>query len=318
MELTNGTTVQEFVLLGFNSGPQKRFFLLILFTIIYISTLIENATIIMLVNIDAQLAQLPMYHFLANFSLLEICYVTATIPRMLFDLASSQGIISFKACFIQFYIFHSLGINENFFLSTMALDRYLAICHPLYYLSIMSPKNCSKLLAGCWMTGFLAYAAPITLTSRLSFCGSNVCDNFLCDQGLLTLACPPLGNVPLILSSLNVFFIVGNLIFIIISYGIIIVTLIKSSNQSSRKKGFSTISFHLMVVALLYGSVIAMYVAPSGKTQSRSAKIVVVFFTAITPFLNPMIYCLRNDQVKEALGRVLRRTELWLRKKMTM
>ncbi|XP_070584700.1 olfactory receptor 11G2-like [Erythrolamprus reginae] len=318
MELTNGTTVQEFVLLGLDSRPHKRFFLLIIFTIIYISTLTENTIIIMLVNVDTQLAQLPMYHFLANFFLLEICYVTTTMPRMLFDLASPQGIISFKACFIQFYIFFSLGVNENFFLSTMALDRYLAICHPLRYPTIMSPKNCSKLLAGCWMTGFLAYATPIILISRLSFCGSNVCDNFLCDQGLLTLACPPLGNGPFILFSLNILLIVGNLIFITISYGIIIVTLIKSSNQSSRKKGFSTISFHLMVVALLYGSVIAMYVTPSGKTQSRSAKIIIVFYTAITPFLNPMIYCLRNDQVKEALGRVLRRTELWLRKKMTI
>ncbi|XP_070584701.1 olfactory receptor 11G2-like [Erythrolamprus reginae] len=318
MELTNGTTVQEFVLLGLDSGPQKRFFLLILFSIIYIITLTENATIIMLVNVDAQLAELPMYHFLANFSLLEICYVTTTMPRMLFDLASPQGIISFKACFIQFYIYYSLGINETFFLSTMALDRCLAICHPLYYPTIMSPKNCSKLATGCWMTGFLAYAAPITLISRLSFCGSNVSDHFLCDQELLTLACPPLGNVPFVLFSLNILLILGNFIFVTISYGIIIVTLIKSSNQSSRKKAFSTISFHLMVVALLYGSVIGMYVAPNGKTQSRTAKIVVVFYTAITPFLNPIIYCLRNDQVKEALGRVLRRTELWLRKNMTI
>ncbi|XP_034267433.1 olfactory receptor 11G2-like [Pantherophis guttatus] len=317
MELANGTTVQEFILLGLASGPQKRFFLLILFTIIYISTLIENTTIITLVHVDTQLAQLPMYNFLANFSLLEICYVTTTMPRMLFDLASPQGIISFQACFIQFYIFYSLGINETFFLSAMALDRCLAICHPLYYPTIMSPKNCSKLVTGCWMAGFLAYAVPITLISRLSFCGSNVSDHFLCDQGLLTLACPPLGNTPLILFAMNIFLILGHLIFVTISYGIIIVTLIKSSNQSSRKKAFSTISFHLMVVALFYGSVVGMYVAPSGETQSRSAKIVIVFYTAITPLLNPMIYCLRNDQVKEALGRVLRRTEQWLRKKMT-
>uniref|UniRef100_A0A8C5RN69 G-protein coupled receptors family 1 profile domain-containing protein n=1 Tax=Laticauda laticaudata TaxID=8630 RepID=A0A8C5RN69_LATLA len=318
MELTNGTTVQKFILLGLEDGKQKRFFLFIIFTIVYISTLAENTTIIMLVRVDEQLAQLPMYHFLGNFSLLEICYVTTTIPRMLFDLISPQGIISFQACFIQFYIFYSLGSTEDFFLSAMALDRYLAICHPLYYSTVMSPKNCSKLVAGCWMAGILVYAVPIILISKLSFCGSNVLDHFLCDQGLLTLACPPLGNAPLILFSMNIFIILGNLIFVTISYGVIIVTLIKSSNQSSRKKAFSTISIHIMVVTLFYGSVAGLYVAPSGKDQSRAAKIVTVFYTAITPFLNPMIYCLRNSQIKDALGRLLRWMEQWLRKKITV
>ncbi|XP_032092230.1 olfactory receptor 11G2-like [Thamnophis elegans] len=315
MELTNGTTVHEFILLGLEEGNQKRFFLRILFTIVYISTLAENGTIIMLVRVDAQLAQLPMYNFLANFSLLEICYVTTTLPRMLFDLAFPRGIISFQACFLQFYIFYSLGSTEDFFLSAMALDRYLAICHPLYYPTIMSPKNCSKLVASCWMAGFLVYAVPIILISRLSFCGPNISDHFLCDQWLLSLACPPLGNVPLILFSMNIFIILGNLIFVTISYGVIIVTLIKSSNQSGRKKAFSTISFHLMVVALFYGSVAGLYVAPGGKDQSRASKIVTVFYTAVTPLLNPMIYCLRNNQMKEALDRLVRQVEQWLRKK---
>ncbi|KAM6449074.1 olfactory receptor 11H6-like [Liasis olivaceus] len=318
MELANGTTVQEFILLGLEGGQQKRFFLLILFTIIYISTLAENTTIIMLVHVDAQLAQLPMYNFLGNFSLLEICYVTTIMPRMLFDLTVPQGIISFQACFLQFYIFYSLGSTEDFFLSAMALDRYLAICHPLRYPTIMSQKTCFKLVAGCWIAGFLAYAATVILISRLSFCGPNVSDHFLCDQGILSLACPPLGNAPLILFAMNTFIILGNLIFVTISYGIIIFTLIKSSNQHSRKKAFSTISFHLMVVTLFYGSVAGMYVAPSGKSQSHVTKIVTIFYTAITPFLNPMIYCLRNNQMKEALDRVLRRMEQWLRKKMAL
>ncbi|KAG6539475.1 olfactory receptor [Crotalus adamanteus] len=317
MELTNGTTVQEFILLGLESGQHKRFFLLILFTIIYISTLAENAIIIMLVHVDAQLAQLPMYNFLGNFSLLEICYVTTTMPRMLFDLASPQGIITVQACFIQFYLFYSLGTTEDFFLSAMALDRYLAICHPLYYPLIMSPKNCSKLVASCWMVGFLVYIVPIILISRLSFCGPNVSDHFLCDQAILSLACPPFGNILHILFFMNIFIISGNLIFVTISYGIIIVTLIKSSNQSSRKKAFSTISFHLMVVTLFYGSVAGMYGTPSGGGQSRVTKIVTVFFTAVTPFLNPMIYCLRNNQMKEAIDRLLRRMEGWLRKNIT-
>ncbi|KAM6451817.1 olfactory receptor 11H6-like [Liasis olivaceus] len=319
MELANGTRVQEFILLGLESGQQRRFYLLIFFSFIYIITLIENTIIIIIVHVDVQLALLPMYILLGNFSWLEMCYVSTTVPRMIFDLASPQGIISFHVCFLQFYMFCSFGITECFFLSAMALDRYLAICHPLRYPRIMSQKNCSKLVAGCWIAGFLGYAAPIILISRLSFCGSNVIDNFVCDQGLLSLACPPFKNAsPSIEMSMNILIILGNFFFVMISYGIIIVTLIKSSNQRSRKKAFSTISFHLLVVTLFYGSVAGMYVAPSGKGQSHITKIVTVFYTAITPFLNPMIYCLRNNQVKEALGRVLRRMEQEMRKKVAL
>ncbi|XP_013926675.1 PREDICTED: olfactory receptor 11G2-like, partial [Thamnophis sirtalis] len=297
MELSNGTTVQEFILLGLERGQEKRFYLLILFSFTYVITLIENTIIIILVQLDDHLAKLPMYILLGNFSWLEMCYVTTTMPRMIFDLASPQGIISFQACFLQFYVFFSCGSTECFFLSAMAVDRYLAICHPLRYPTIMSSRNCSKLVVGCWIAGFLGYAVPVTLISRLSFCGSNVIDNFLCDQGLLSLACSPSKNVFFISQiSMNFLISLGNFAFVTISYGFVIATLIKSSNHHSRKKAFSTISFHLLVVILFYGSVAGMYVAPGGKTQSRTAKIVTVFYTAVTPFLNPMIYCLRNDQ----------------------
>ncbi|XP_063158631.1 olfactory receptor 11H6-like [Candoia aspera] len=320
MELANGTTVQEFILLGLEGGQQKRFLLLIFFTILYIITLIENITIITLVQVDAQLAQLPMYILLGNFSWMEMCYVTTTMPRMIFDLASPQGIISFQACFLQFYIFFSLGSTECFFLSTMALDRFLAICHPLRYPTIMSRKNCFKLVAGCWIAGFSGFAVPVTLISRLTFCGPNIIDHFLCDQDpLLALACPPLTKAPLIGQfSMNILIILGNLVFVILSYGTIILTLIKFSNQQSSKKAFSTISMHLVVVALYYGSAIGMYVHLGGENHPQMTKIVTLFYTAVTPFLNPLIYCLRNDQVKEAVGRVLRRTEGRLRKKDIM
>ncbi|KAM6449075.1 olfactory receptor 11G2-like [Liasis olivaceus] len=315
MELANGTTVQEFILLGLEGGLQRRFYLLIFFSFTYIITLIENTTIIILVHLDDHLAQLPMYILLGNFSWLEMCYVTTSIPRMIFDLASPQGIISFQACFLQFYVFCSFGSTECFFLSAMALDRYLAICHPLRYPTIMSQKSCSKLVAGCWIVGFLGYAAPAILISKLSFCGSNIIDNFVCDQVLLSLACLPFKNASFSSQmSMNILIILGNFSFVTISYGIIIVTLIKSSNQRSRKKAFSTISFHLMVVTLFYGSVAGMYVAPTGKGQSHVTKTVTIFFTAVTPFLNPLIYCLRNNQVKEALGKLLRRTEQWVKK----
>ncbi|XP_053120209.1 olfactory receptor 11H6-like [Hemicordylus capensis] len=320
METANGTKVQDFILVGFDIGQHNRLLILIVFAALYIITMAENITIITLVRVDTHLAHLPMYILLSNFSWLEICYVSTTVPRMLYDLASPYGIISFQACFLQFYIFFSLGSTECFFLSAMALDRYLAICHPLRYPQLMSPNSCYALVAACWVISFLGYSVPVCLISKLSFCGPNAIDHFVCDPGpLLSLACPPLGNTPLLYQfSMNILVILGNLFFVVLSYGAVILTLRKTSSQSGRTKAFSTISFHLVVVTLFYGSVAGMYVAPGGEGQSHITKVVTLFCTAITPFLNPLIYCLRNDQVREALGKLLRRKERCLRKKLTL
>ncbi|XP_060638928.2 olfactory receptor 11H6-like [Anolis sagrei] len=308
MENANGTTLKEFVLLGFGLDPSKQYIILIFFVLLYVLTLVENVTIITVVLLDAQLSQLPMYILLSNFSWMEICYVTTTVPRMLFDLTSSHGIISLQACLTQFYVLFSLGTTEFFFLSAMALDRYLAICHPLHYTQIMTPNSCYALVAACWFLGFLGYIVPVTLISTLSFCGPNIIDHFLCDPGpILSLACPPVGNIPLLCQIVINTLFLANVVFVVISYGIVIFTLMKSSNQGSRKKAFSTISMHLLVVTLFYGSVGGMYLIPSGENQSEFTKAITLFYTTITPFVNPLIYCLRNGQVKEALRRIIRR-----------
>ncbi|XP_053120202.1 olfactory receptor 11H6-like [Hemicordylus capensis] len=319
MEIPNRTVVQEFILLGFGTGQRERFLLLVFFTILYILTLGENIIMTALVLLDSRLAQHPMYILLGNFSWLETCYVSTTVPRMLFDLASPHGIISFRDCFLQFYIFFSLGNTECFFLSAMALDRYLAICHPLHYPQLMSQNSCYALVVACWVLGFLWYPVPVILLSKLSFCGPNIIDHFLCDPGpIISLACPPLGNVPHICQVLmNTIFLV-NVFCVMFSYSIVIVTLMKTSNQGSRRKSFSTILMHLLVVTLFYGSIAGMYLAPGGENQSEVTKAVTLFYTAITPFLNPLIYCLRNDQVKEALGRLWRRKVRWRQSKVTM
>ncbi|XP_063158642.1 olfactory receptor 11H6-like [Candoia aspera] len=319
MELANGTAVQEFILLGFQIDQQRQFLLLVFLMMLYVLTLIENSTIVTVVLIDGQLSQLPMYILLSNFSWLEICYVTTSVPRLLFDLATQNQVISFHACFLQLYIFFSLGNTEFFFLSAMALDRYLAICHPLHYANIMSPNFCYRLVAGCWMFGFLGYMAPVVLTSKLSFCGDNIIDHFVCDPvPILSLACPPLGKAPLTWQiSLTTQFL-GNVVFVMFSYGNVIYTLMKSSSKGHRKKGFSTISMHLLVVTIFFGTVGAMYVVPSGKSHSSVGKAITVFYAAVTPFLNPLIYCLRNDRVKQALGKLLRRMMGLLLKKIPM
>ncbi|XP_053120213.1 olfactory receptor 11H6-like [Hemicordylus capensis] len=313
METTNETGVKEFILLGFGGGQQKRFLLLIFLTVLYIFTLAENIAVITLVNLDTHLAQLPMYILLSNFSWLEICYATATVPRMLFDLTASHRTISFHACFLQFYIFFSLGSTECCFLSAMAFDRYLAICQPLRYPQMMSRDSCYVLVAICWALGFLCNIVPVTLFSKLSFCGPNIIDNLLCDpEPILSLACPPLGNTPLIAQIIRDVGVLFNVLFVVLSYSVVIINLMKSSSQGSWVKAFSTISFHLAVVTLFYSSVAAMYLIPGGENQSEVNKAVTLFYTAITPFLNPLIYCLRNDQVKEALNRLLKKKGRWL------
>ncbi|KAM3823775.1 olfactory receptor 11H6-like [Vipera latastei] len=306
MELANGTAVQEFILLGFGMDQQKRLLLLVFLIILYVLTLIENSTIITLVCRDNHLGQIPMYILLSNFSWLEMCYVTTTIPRMLFDLATHNQVISFHACFLQFYILFSLGITEFFFLSAMALDRYLAICHPLHYQITMSPHSCYILVATCWILGFLGYITPVVFLSKLSFCGPNIIDNFLCDLiPLLSLACPPLGKAPLICQIIGDIVFLSNVIFVMLSYGIVIYTLMKSSSKGNSRKGFNTICMHLLVVTLFYSTVGAMYLIPVGESHLKINKTITLFYVAIIPFLNPLIYCLRNNQVKEALHRLL-------------
>ncbi|XP_015275419.1 PREDICTED: olfactory receptor 11H6-like [Gekko japonicus] len=316
MEFTNGT-VQEFILLGFEVGQLQRLLLLVFFTLLYMLAMAENITIITLVVLDIHLSRLPMYILLRNFSWLEICYVNTTMPRMLLDLALSNKIISFGSCFLQFYVFCSLGSTECFFLSSMALDRYLAICHPLRYPQIMSPNFCYVLVTASWVLGFLASIVPVTLISMMSYCGPNVIDHFLCDPGpIMALACPPLPKAPIIsLIFINVLVILGNIVFTVLSYGSVIITLMKNSSKGNRGKSFSTISFHLLVVTLFYGPLAGIYIKPR-EADSNVTKIVTLCYTAITPFLNPLIYCLRNDQVKEALFRLWRRKAVFLKSKI--
>ncbi|XP_032090639.1 olfactory receptor 11G2-like [Thamnophis elegans] len=308
MEQFNATTLQEFILLGFKVGQQGRLFLLISFTLVYTLTLVENMVIILVVSQDAHLSSLPMYILLSNFSWMEVCYVSATVPRMLFDLSFPGGVISFHACFIQFYVSFSLGTTECFFLSAMALDRYLAICYPLQYTQIMSKKMCILLVTICWVIGFLWYLVPVFLISRLSFCGPNSIDHYICDSaGLLVLACHPPESLSLFCYVITSALILGTFLFIAVSYVGIIFTLAKRSSENTGNKGFQTVSSHLAVVTLFYGSVATMYIGHSEKNRTENIKVMTLFYSAGAPLLNPLIYCLRNNQVKEALVRVLRK-----------
>ncbi|XP_027698438.1 olfactory receptor 11G2-like [Vombatus ursinus] len=301
--------IAGFILLGFPCRRENQVLFFSLLLIIYILTLLGNGAIICAVVWDQKL-QTPMYILLANFSFLEIWYVTAVIPNMLVNFLSETKVISFSGCFLQFYFFFSLGITECFFLAIIAFDRYLDICQPLHYPAIMTGHLCTNLMISCWALGFLWYLVPIIIISQMSFCDPKIIDHFVCDSGpLLALMCT---RVPVMeftcstLSSLNLFAPFG---FIMGTYALVLRAVLRVPSVAGRQKAFSTCGSHLAVVSLFYGSVMVMYVKPASGHDSGTQKIVTLFYSVVTPFLNPMIYSLRNREMKEALRKVLGKRE---------
>ena len=278
-----------------------------LFSIVYLLTLMGNTCIIFAVCWDQRL-HTPMYLLLANFSFLEIWYVTSTVPNMLANFLSDTKVISFSGCFLQFYFFFSLGSTECFFLAVMAFDRYLAICRPLHYPSLMTRHLCNTLVISCWVLGFLWFPVPIIIISQMSFCGSRIIDHFLCDTSpVLQLSCTDTHFIELMAFALAVMTLVITLILVILSYILIIKTILKFPSAQQRKKAFSTCSSHMVVVSITYGSCIFMYIKTSAKERVSLNKGVAVLNTSVAPLLNPFIYTLRNQQVKDAFKQVLQR-----------
>nr|XP_028560454.1 olfactory receptor 11G2-like [Podarcis muralis] len=307
LDQANDTSLTAgFVLLGFPSlSPASRLLLCSLLSICYAFTLVGNLCIVWAVLRDSRLTHLPMYILLGNFSSLEMCYVSTTAPRMLWDLSSPlPGIISFNGCFLQFYFFFSMGTTESFLLAAMALDRYLAICHPLRYPMLMSPRFCCSLSAFCWVSGFLWFLVPIVLISKLHFCGPNTLDHFICDPGpLLASSCVPAPTTEMAFYSLSSIAIFGPFLFIVCSYAAVLKAVMQLPSAASRQKAFSTCTSHLAVVGLFYGSIMVTYVAP--EASGGSNKVVTLFYSVLTPLLNPVIYSLRNKEMKDALRRTL-------------
>ncbi|XP_003474398.2 olfactory receptor 11G2 [Cavia porcellus] len=301
----NTSTMTGFILLGFPCPREGQILLFVLFSAAYLLTLMGNASIICAVRWDQRL-HTPMYILLANFSFLEIWYITSTVPNMLANFLSDTKVISFSGCFLQFYFFFSLGCTECLFLAVMAFDRYLAIGMPLHYPSIMTRRCCTNLVLGCWILGFLWFLIPIVIISKMSFCGSKIIDHFLCDPGpLLALTCKKTAVIELVISTLNALPLVILLIFIMGSYALILKAVLKVPSATGKRKAFSTCGSHLAVVSLFYGSVLVMYGNPTSKHESGIQKVVTLFYSVVTPLLNPVIYTLRNKDMKKALKKFL-------------
>ncbi|NWH46157.1 O10A4 protein, partial [Fregata magnificens] len=301
----NHTVVTYFQFLPFSSIPEIQGSLFCLVLLMYLSTLVGNILIILITMVDAALHS-PMYFFLKNLSFLEIGYTTSTIPKMLVNFLTQRKGISFLGCAMQMYAFSLLGITECCLLSAMAYDRYVAICHPLRYTTMMSWNKCFLLSAVSWLIGVLVALGQTTLIFTLPYCGPNRINHLFCDLlPLLKLACVDTYKNEVTTYVIAVFFITVPFLLIVASYIWILHTIFKLPSAAGKRKTFSTCSSHLVVVTLFYGSGIVTYLTPKAFYSSNSNKLLSLSYTLVSPMMNPLIYSLRNKEVKQALKRLI-------------
>ncbi|XP_030046884.1 olfactory receptor 13A1-like [Microcaecilia unicolor] len=305
MEGKNQNTSIEFYMMAFDSHPELKPLFFTLFFIIYIAALLGNIVITTIIITDSRL-HTPMYFFLVNLSILDICCTTAAIPKILQIIWSKDKTISYSGCIFQLFIFSSALSTELMLLAVMAYDRFVAICHPLHYSTIMSRKTCTILAAAVWLLGAINSTVHTSLILRLKFCQRNVIHHFFCEiPPVLKAACSDtfINNVVIIMADV----ILGMVCFIltVISYTYIILTILKIRSADKKKKAFSTCASHLTVVSLFYGGVIYTYVRPAFSNESEADKVMSAVYAIISPVLNPIIYSLRNKEVINALKKLL-------------
>ncbi|XP_049639505.1 olfactory receptor 6C75 [Suncus etruscus] len=305
--MRNYTEVKEFILLGLTNDPQWQVVLFVFLLVTYLLSVTGNLTIITLTLTDPHL-QTPMYFFLRNFSFLEISFTSVCTPRFLVTIVTGDRTISYNDCVAQLFFFILLGVTEFYLLAAMSYDRYVAICKPLHYTTIMNSRVCILLVFSCWLAGFLIIFPPTMLLLQLDFCASNIIDHYLCDASpILQLSCTNTHFLELMAFILAVITLMVTLTLVILSYTYIIRTILRFPSASQRKKAFSTCSSHMIVVSLSYGSCIFMYIKPSARERVTLSKGVAVLNTSVAPLLNPFIYTLRNQQVKQAFKNMIQK-----------
>ncbi|XP_072494681.1 olfactory receptor 6K2-like [Notamacropus eugenii] len=303
VESRNWTTAQEFIFSAFPTdwGDAVICFVPLLF--IYVFIVVGNLVIVIVVHRDAHL-HTPMYFFISSLSFLELWYTTSTIPLMLSNLLSEKKSISLNGCMVQLYFFHSTGISEVCLLTVMAFDRYLAICRPLHYPTIMTSRLCVQLTLVCYICGFITPLPEVVWISTLPFCGSNHLEHIFCDfLPLLRLACTDTRAIIMIqvVDVVHAAEIVTAVLLILLSYAGIVVVVLRIRSAEGRRKAFSTCASHLMVFVLFFGSVALMYLRFSATYSLFWDTAIALAFTVLSPFFNPIIYSLRNKEIKEAV-----------------
>ncbi|XP_011385743.1 olfactory receptor 1L4-like [Pteropus vampyrus] len=307
MRWRNQSQITEFLLLGLTSDPKEQIRIFVSFLAMYLVNVAGNSVIIAAIRRDFRL-HTPMYFFLSNLSLVDICFTTVIVPRMLANMVTQRKTILFAHCLTQMYFFVAFGITDSFLLAAMAIDRYVAICKPLHYTTTMNPWRCLLLVIASWVVSHLHSLMHTILMARLSFCGPNVIHHFFCDvQPLLTLSCSDTSVNELLGFTEVSFVIMSPFIFIIVSYVYIARAILRVPSGKGRYKVFSTCGSHLTVVTLFYGTIISVYIRPSSTYSVTKDRVVTVIYTVVTPMLNPFIYSLRNNNMKQALRNLIRR-----------
>ncbi|XP_070482780.1 olfactory receptor 7D4-like [Equus przewalskii] len=308
MEAGNHTEVSEFLLLGLSEDPELQPLLFGVFLSMYLVTMLGNLLIIIAISSDSHL-HTPMYFFLSNLSFVDICFISTTIPKMLMNIQTQSKDISYRGCLSQVYFFMVFAGMDDFLLTVMAYDRFVAICHPLHYMVIMNPRLCCILVLMCWSVIFSVSLFLILLMVQLTFCIGTEIPHFFCELAqVLKVACSDtlINNISLYVATalLLVFPLTG----ILFSYSQIVSSLMRVGTSESKYKAFSTCGSHLSVISLFYGTGVGVYLSSAVTHSSQRSSIASVMYTVVTPMLNPFIYSLRNKDVKGALGRLLRGT----------
>ncbi|EGW11583.1 olfactory receptor 5B3 [Cricetulus griseus] len=303
--MKNKTEVTHFLLLGLTSDPSLQLSLFLTFLIIYTVTLIGNLGMILLIVLDSHL-HTPMYFFLGNLSLVDFCYSSAVTPKVMAGFLIEDKVISYNDCAAQMFFFVAFGTVENYLLASMAYDRYAAVCKPLHYATTMTTRVCTWLIIGSYVIGFLNASIHTGDTFWLSFCESNVVHHFFCDiPAVMVLSCSDRHASELTLVYIVSFHIFFAFIVIWISYTFIFVTILKMQSTAGHHKAVSTCASHFTAVSIFYGTAIFMYAQPSSSHSMDSDKIASVFYTMIIPMLNPLVYSLRNKDVKGAFRKII-------------
>ncbi|KAM9148902.1 olfactory receptor 5AR1-like [Pangshura tecta] len=303
----NYTTVTEFILLGFTQNPKLQVILLVTFVLIYMLILVANLTLVTLIRTDSQL-HTPMYFFISNLALLDVGYTTIITSSILITLVSERKVILFTGCALQFFFLCIALSCECYLLGVMAYDRFMAICNPLLYTVIMSKRLCVLLVLGSYLVSCMNAIVQTIFIFRLSFCNSNVINHFFCDvPPILKLSCSDTRITDIVHFTCAAVVVTPTILIILISYIYIAVAILRINSAKGQHKAFSTCASHLTAVTIFYGTGSFMYLRPSSKYLIDQDKIISLFYTLVIPMLNPLIYSLRNTEVKKAFTRMLHR-----------
>ncbi|KAM9294510.1 olfactory receptor 5AP2-like [Gastrophryne carolinensis] len=305
VKIANQTFVEKFFLLRLSEVFALKLLSSLLLLLAYLTTLSGNVLLIMSVKLTPRL-QTPMYFFLSNLSLIDVCFTSTVVPKILVNTMSLDRSISFFGCATQFYFHMALGATECVLLAVMAFDRYNAICKPLQYHTIMNQKLCFYMAIGCWLTGFVNSIVLTTMTFELNFCKSTQINHFFCEMPpLLQLSCTDIWFCEVMEYFYTVLAAFGTFLLILISYFFILLAILKLSSSEQRQKAFSTCASHLAVVCLFYGNVLYMHLRPPFSYNPEQDKVVSIFYTIVAPVLNPIIYSIRNKEIKLAIQKLV-------------